>query len=804
VTETDQINGTDTTSEAQAWRMNADRLATWSLTRMLNRDDVHGRYYRDEGMSKSCTAHGRVDYALIHRHFAADRIIGLHSTATDDTCRWLTVDIDRHDGHPEETAGRNERFSRHLFDALRGLGFDPLLADSKGRGGRHLTVLFDEPAPAPQVRAFGRWLVREWERFGLPAAPEVFPKQDSIVKAGVVGYGNYVRLFGRHHKRPHYSKVWEGGVWLEGEPAVEAILRRAGDPFALVPPEASSYQPPRSTRPDPREWWKMYRGDLKTLDTVALFKSWGLWASDRGDGQVVVVCPWAAEHTSGDDTARVRAADREEGLFPTFHCFHNHCEGRGIEEVLAFFGRDAVDRHCGRRFAAGDAAPVIDPSDPMGTARRYRESGGDGLIHHRGEWRRWDGRTYPALPEADVRAGLWNWLETCVVESKGASPYKPSRTAVNATIEALKAVANLPSTVGMPCWIGAGGGPRPEDVIAFANGLLDLGAYQATGEAGLLDHSPRWFSDNCLGHEFDPGASCPEWMKFLEQVFEGNAERVQALGQWFGCCLTGDTRLQKFAVLVGPSRSGKGTILRVLGALLGAENVANTSLTSLGSRFGLAPLVGKLAAVIGDGHLGRQADAVAVLERLKSITGGDRQNVDRKGAPELTNVEIKARFTVAVNELPRLPDASAALLTRMLVIPFAVSFAGREDHHLGDRLLGEIPGVTNWALAGLADLRREERLLQPRAGRAILDDFTRLSSPVKAFLEECCRVDPSLWTRSDALRGAWVKWCEANGHEPGSMPVFDAKLKAADPRIERPRRREGGGQPYGYAGVGLV
>src|SRR5262249_31799080 len=162
---------------------------TWSLSRMVNRDDAYGKYYLEQGVSRSCTAKGRVDYALIHQHFAADRIIGLHSTATDDTCRWLTVDIDRHDGDPEETAGRHERFAGPLFAVLRGLGFDPLLADSNGRGGYHLTVLFDEPAPAPRVRAFGRWLVREWERFGLPAAPEVFPKLDSITKDGVVGYG---------------------------------------------------------------------------------------------------------------------------------------------------------------------------------------------------------------------------------------------------------------------------------------------------------------------------------------------------------------------------------------------------------------------------------------------------------------------------------------------------------------------------------------------------------------------------------------------------------------------------------------
>ena len=157
--------------------------------------------------------------------------------------------------------------------------------------------------------------------------------------------------------------------------------------------------------------------------------------------------------------------------------------------------------------------------------------------------------------------------------------------------------------------------------------------------------------------------------------------------------------------------------MTVLSHLLGLANVASPTLTSLGSRFGLAPLVGKQAAIIGDAHLGRSSDAVAILERLKSIVGGDAQNVDRKGRDELANVVLKARFTVSVNELPRLPDASAALRSRMLLIPFEVSFEGREDHDLQGRLLAEIPGITNWALEGLGDLRRLGPL-PPAAGGA--------------------------------------------------------------------------------------
>ncbi len=790
---------------AIAWADDAGRLADWTSTRMVNRDDAYGSYYMtDGGEARSCVKKGPVDAALLRRHFASHGIIGLFTTSKEDTCRWLTIDLDRHDGDPDDFVERNDRLALHVVEILQGLGFRPLLLDSNGRGGRHLTVVLDAPVPARVARAFGLWLVRDWGRFGLPGCPEVFPKQDSIRRPdGDVGYGNFVRLFGRHYKRPHFTRVWGGESWLEGDEAIGSILAVSGDAASLIPEEATACRqagkPAVGTRT--RAWWKAYDADLRKLDVRGLFASRGLRARPDGD-RFDVQCPWAAEHTSGGDGAGVIAADPDNNLFPAFHCFHDHCRGRSMEDVLELFGKEAVERHCG---AGGQGEPVLDLDDPMGTARALKKSLGDALVHHGGEWWRWGGTKYETVSEHDMRATAWTWLDAARVEVRRAAvPCRPSQALVNRTLDALRAVVNLRGPSEMPRWLGQGDRPRPEDVVAFRNGLLDLGRYLAGGADRLTPHTPEWFSDACLPYEFEPGAACPRWLSFLDDVFEGDGERIRGLARWFGYNLTSDTRQHKFAVLCGPSRSGKGTILRVLGAMLGAENVANPTLSSLGTRFGLAPLVGKLAAIIGDGHLGRHADSAGVLERLKSITGGDRQNVDRKNAPELTNVEIKARFTVAVNELPRLPDASAALRTRMLIFPFGVSFEGREDFELGDRLLEEVPGIANWALEGLKELRRERRLLQPRVDLALLDDFRRLSSPVGAFLEECCRVGSGLAIRTVDLRRAWAEWCHRNGHEPGGEANFGTKLRAVDPRIERARDRVGDGQVYVYKCVALL
>jgi len=323
------------------------------------------------------------------------------------------------------------------------------------------------------------------------------------------------------------------------------------------------------------------------------------------------------------------------------------------------------------------------------------------------------------------------------------------------------------------------------------------------GEAVLLPHSPHWFSANCLPHPFDPQATCPNWLAFLHQVLEGDEERIRVLAQWFGYNLTLDNRQQKFVLLVGPPRSGKGTTMTVLTHLLGEENVANPTLTSLGGRFGLAPLVGKQAALVPDAHLGRSSDAMTILERLKSVVGSDSQNVDLKNRNELANVFITARFTIAVNELPRFPDASVSLRPKMILIPYNVSFVGKEDLDLSQRLLAEIPGITNWALKGLMDLRKTGRILQPKAGEESLNDFARLSSPLSAFLEDCCDIGPERSQLTKEVYKAWELWCQDNRHEAGSDTSFGTKLRAAVVGLQRVRVREGGSLVWRYRGLGL-
>ena len=106
--------------------------------------------------------------------------------------------------------------------------------------------MFAAPRPTADVFAFGRWLLRDWQDHGLAKEPETFPKQPMLGKGK--GFGNWLRLPGRHHTLPHWTRVYdlEQGAWLEGAQAIEYILSSPGatEPIPAEAQGAASEAPP--------------------------------------------------------------------------------------------------------------------------------------------------------------------------------------------------------------------------------------------------------------------------------------------------------------------------------------------------------------------------------------------------------------------------------------------------------------------------------------------------------------------------------------------------------------------------------
>lgn len=237
---------------ADEWSQRSVELAEWTMTHLVNRTDVWGRYVRrrkdDVEVTQVVTApfrdeRGKVflDHDSLRKHYRTRQPtgqLGLHSASSDLTSRWLGIDVDLHDRDEEwgVTPEGNLAAVRGWHQMLIERGLDPLLMDSNGVGGFHLLVVFAEPMASAGVNAFGKNLVSDYERRGLDHKPEVFPDSPKWDH-----YGYWLRLPGRHHTRPHFTRVWNDepfaeSPWLEGHDAINRILAtRPASPALLEP-----------------------------------------------------------------------------------------------------------------------------------------------------------------------------------------------------------------------------------------------------------------------------------------------------------------------------------------------------------------------------------------------------------------------------------------------------------------------------------------------------------------------------------------------------------------------------------------
>jgi putative DNA primase/helicase len=451
------------------------------------------------------------------------------------------------------------------------------------------------------------------------------------------------------------------------------------------------------------------------------------------------------------------------------------------------------------------------PSRPYVVARIFLEAwcmeGKVRTLHYwRGSWRRWWGSHWVEVEPAVIRALLYAFTSKATyVDSQGeVKAWSPDRRKITDLTDALSALTILSSERDQPSWLD---GRDAGVIVSCANGLLDV----ATRD--LEPHTPLYFNATSVPFAFDPKAPPPKaWLAFLDDLWPASKDEqawktAQAsknvLGEWFGLIVSGRLDLHKILLMVGPTRGGKGVVARILIALVGEKNAAGPTLSSLGGEFGLAPLVGKTIAVISDVRFVTR-ESGAIVERLLAISGEDIVSANRKFRDVWVG-KIPARLHVISNELPRLGDASMAIVGRIVLLTTTRSWLGNEDHGLETRLRGELTGIFNWSLDGLQRLTvtNKNQFTRIEIADEAINTMRDLASPARAFVRERCVLGPDEQAECDGLYKSFREWCDDAGLPKPAKHVFGRDLRAAFPSIKvmRPRGADGKPGPRAYVGV---
>lgn len=462
-----------------------------------------------------------------------------------------------------------------------------------------------------------------------------------------------------------------------------------------------------------------------------------------------------------------------------------------------------------RKTPRGPRCVNLEPTRLAEAFRRYsyERDGEATLVRWARVWWRYTGVRYVAHDDELLDRDVISFLDVAV------APHQVRDPRGGATRSELRRVTSKRSTVGevrqaltfamptisggAPQWTSPEADDPPADqCVVCENGILNLRTLE------LRPPTPRLFATTALGCAWDPAAPAPTaWLEFLTSLWGDDAESILVLQQLFGYLLTADTSHQKIFALIGPPRSGKGTIARVLKALLGADSVVSPTLKSLENQFGLAPLVGKTVAIIGDARLGGHSDQQQVVERLLSISGEDGLSIDRKNRDAI-DVRLRVRVVLLSNELPKLYDTSGALASRFVILTLSRSFLGEEDTELESKLLAELPGILRWSLEGREDLAERGRFVQPLASEAAVAHLRAISNPLGVFLAECCEIETVAQCPVPDLYKTYTQWCESNGRDAANLQSFSKDLHTLHPQIRTVQfRLPMGGKSRRFEGI---
>jgi len=316
-----------------------------------------------------------------------------------------------------------------------------------------------------------------------------------------------------------------------------------------------------------------------------------------------------------------------------------------------------------------------------------------------------------------------------------------------------------------------------KNLLNLANGTLDLDGYilRPHDRADLLTH--------CLPYSFDPAAQCPRWLQFLGEVLVKEDGRtpdpeLAALFQEFiGYSLTIETRYEAMLWLSGVGANGKTTAIKIVNALLGPLAVS-LDLGALGrpdASYYLAKLGGARVVFSTEATKG-QNTGEDILKRLASGEPIPARPI--RGEP--ITIQPVAKVLWAMNDKPNVKDTSDGFWRRLRLVPFYRQFGELErDTQLAERLLGELPGILNWALEGLRRLRTNGRFTDAAAVRDAVTEYRTEQNDVALWLHDCTTfANRDARTKARKAFEDYMRWAkDINRQKTMTETAFGKELK---------------------------
>ena len=312
---------------------------------------------------------------------------------------------------------------------------------------------------------------------------------------------------------------------------------------------------------------------------------------------------------------------------------------------------------------------------------------------------------------------------------------------------------------------------KDDFLLNCKNCVLDLSGDQPKA----LEHSADLLLSKLCNANYNPAATCTLWEKTVNEIMQGDAEKIKYLQKMSGRLLTGDTSEEEFYIFFGATtRNGKSTITELLLYLLGdyATTISPESLAIKANKDSrtaspdIAKLAGTRFVVASEPPRRMLFDSSLV----KTLTGRDTVSA--------RFLQFKPKFKLILNSnyLPVISDKTVFSSNRVKVVPFERHFTEKEQNkHLKEQLQQEIDGILNWCIKGL-QLYRKEGLEPPVAVQNATHEYSEDSDKVGKFISECLVKTNQNLAAKDVYE-KYSQWCNDCGLGIDGRTSFYEELK---------------------------
>jgi len=272
----------------------------------------------------------------------------------------------------------------------------------------------------------------------------------------------------------------------------------------------------------------------------------------------------------------------------------------------------------------------------------------------------------------------------------------------------------------------------------------------------------------------------PLWDRLMSMAFEGDVAREQEIliEEYIGACMLGVAhKFEKVLFMKGVGRAGKGTILKVVSAILPKSAISSISPDLWSREYYLAGLAGKRLNVVGELSDEIPIDAAA----FKRVTGRDELT-----ARHPTHRPFQFRNTAGhvfnANNFVFTKDHSEAFYDRWIFVEFRNSLIGKSDEidtAMAEKIIeSELPGVAARMLKGAKRLMERGHFVLTGPHEKLVAQWRHRSSTLMEFIydREVCIIGefPTVELHRAFFYKAYSDWCRESNRKPlGKQKLYD-------------------------------